>query len=546
MSESISEEVGIECAVDSLQLNDETHNGFPGNIEFDTPKFIEDIYSSDDEIEDEISDEISDSKSSGSKSDNKSDVNLDEDIADRMLSDIRRLFDELPWINKKKVREIEKVIRGKSNISPTKIPSRKYIIESYPAEKHPTERQRKRIDRKNEYFASKKGMNYIDIESRLKMILFPNQDFTVSIEEIIIVAGHHGISVFFTQEQLISRYISARSSVEFVCKYGHKWRNEARSIARRKCHICYNHNRTRIPPDYEFIKYISDELVMLKCDKGHILVYYLSNIRKNCKSCAMMATAAESYGNDAYYLDVQTVHFNNYSKMRFHCNKLRHNPNCNAPSCMKLAQIARENINTIDTDRMNYDERCINYVPCDQDFYALHRMMTNKDHIVHDCRNDHRWELSSVHLSMRIFEMIFDRKFNEYPGPNVNFSGYNSEVNIAFIYEGDFIQEKYLNEHTMKFVKSNKISLFIIVHSDGNEYKDFKDSASYIIKKIIDQSKQYANKSQLSQFNIVVYDYLKSQSDDLALYENAYQQLKMMSQSRKLFVDRCEKVTNKK
>ena len=169
-----------------------------------------------------------------------------------------------------------------------------------------------------------------------------------------------------------------------------------------------------------------------QCSRGHLFV--TDSKSRACKSCKLHVIACNKHSvrdTRDLYLDTKCVYANEDSKLRFHCNKLRHNPFCKNPDCLDI-------ITGRVVSNRDFAATCKDFTRCDQDFYATPRQLKYENSIYY-CKFDHVWDKNKeVVACIRIFEALYDKRFDDDTRKyGVIFTGYNNALNIAFTYTGD-------------------------------------------------------------------------------------------------------------
>jgi hypothetical protein len=225
-----------------------------------------------------------------------------------------------------------------------------------------------------------------------------------------------------------------------------------------------------------------------QCSAGHQFVAMPNNCDKGCRTCNTLEVARKKHGpGDILTVDNTQCNTGCDYRLRFHCNKILHNPLCDNPACKRQnddesSHTDSPNDNVNDNPRDNprdnvkdrsikkyvnfardYDPSCTNFVPCDNDFYATQNSITKpKANLL--CETAHGNFHPEIIESLRIFELIFDDRFDD-PAPKlskVGFTGYNARLKLAFIINGDGLNSKHKPAAT-KWCKQNKIT-FMWIH----------------------------------------------------------------------------------
>jgi hypothetical protein len=189
--------------------------------------------------------------------------------------------------------------------------------------------------------------------------------------------------------------------------------------------------------------YFGQEKFEFVCHHGHRFYASDKNCGRGCRSCAVLNSARNKH-DKSLALDTKCVYVHAGSRLRFHCRKLRHNPSCQNPECVRLR-----------ADRYaayKHSPDCDNYVPCAQDFYATPAQI-RKCADVYNCDDNHRWfyanSYSDIFISVRVFETQFSARFDDIvrdtpTNPHVEFTGYNEELKIAFTHARDRVAFQHI------------------------------------------------------------------------------------------------------
>lgn len=199
------------------------------------------------------------------------------------------------------------------------------------------------------------------------------------------------------------------------------------------------------------------------CEVGHKTFSYNHVSKRGCRSCIVHDILKKKYKASKFVMDGKCENKHEHSRLRFHCGKLRHNPKCSNPKCT-------------DSSLRNCSDSCDNFVICNQDFYATPSQIKNHTD-VYDCGHNHRWIVSrEIFVTFRTMEIAFDERFDD--SSEVDFTGYNSNLKIAFTHEVDKVPFKALS-NAKKWCNDFDVS-FIIIPKD-------RVSASHITTCIVQQ-----------------------------------------------------------
>lgn len=240
------------------------------------------------------------------------------------------------------------------------------------------------------------------------------------------------------------------------CGRGHLWKSLAGKI--EWCRIC---NLLALMGDKSIVCSQNEYAIGQKkfefiCGHGHHFIGDASSCKNGCRSCNILEIARKKHGS-FLMLDILCLNAHDDSRLRFHCIKPRHDPNCKKPECVYI----RDNPNANNRD---YANSC-NLIPCDQDFYATPRQI--KTGFI-TCMFDHNWKVEDhreIIATIRIFEITFDIRFDdEVRGSGIEFTGYNKQKAIAFIHQNDNIPSKCIEaarkwcaKFGVKFIHVEKI-----------------------------------------------------------------------------------------
>lgn len=212
----------------------------------------------------------------------------------------------------------------------------------------------------------------------------------------------------------------------------------------------------------------------LQCGKGHKYTACVRTCRVGCKCCSIINIARAKHNADEseLLLESNAVYLHEDSRLRWHCNKPKHNPNCDDPICRELGG---------PLSKMEHAPHCTNMIPCDQDFYATPRMIKYETG-VYSCKNDHNWVgiKSQVLASIRIFEITFNDRFDDSIDVPILVTGYNSRLNVAFIHKYDRVSNNNI-ETTVRQCNLLGIKLIIL-----NGTKKTSQLTTQIISKLVE------------------------------------------------------------
>lgn len=208
------------------------------------------------------------------------------------------------------------------------------------------------------------------------------------------------------------------------------------------------------------------------CPVGHRFTAGEKTCKFGCRSCSLLKFARKKHAEftgraSDLQMDVLCRYNHELSKMRFHCNKLRHNPACENAECVA----ARLNPHS----RYVHAPDCTDFIPCNQDFYATPMQIRNSTD-VYACDYNHRWAVrGEVITLLKLFELYFSARFDDYCAEDsiivskcetIEFTGYNRALKLAFTHGSDKIPERCyaaakqwceLNDVRFVYVPGNKV-----------------------------------------------------------------------------------------
>ncbi len=319
--------------------------------------------------------------------------------------------------------------------------------------------------------------------------------------------------------------IPSTTPIILYCGY-HSWTTQVEYFMRSKkwCNICDLLGILRlvdkeiicVQNTYEAVAYCPKfEFI---CSKGHHFVTDSRGCKRGCRSCDILEIARKKHGvGYSLTLDCECVNIHNGTKLRFHCNKLRHDPNCNDPDCMMISDHGYKNQTII---------VCKNVIPCNQDFYATTSQLKTADN-VYSCMDNHRWLNKKCIVTMhRMFEIFFDQRFDDSTfvstlasnivntANNIEFTGYSAYLKIAYTHGMDSSPNKCLKK-SKEWCVRNRVR-FIYIPEKMIETK-------YIAREVIRQMKALELISG-------------SESDALMGMRT---KMRKMNRENKLYEDRC-------
>lgn len=192
------------------------------------------------------------------------------------------------------------------------------------------------------------------------------------------------------------------------------------------------------------------------CGTGHIFVTDYIHVHDGCRSCQTLLLAQRKHNTKELAMYPGCIFLNEHSDLRFHCNKLRHDPFCTRPGCVENKERHKKPAS-----------KCNNYIPCDQDFYAsLHQIRTTIKTL--SCECDHRCTTRAKPSTVnRILEQIFGTRFDDQPPfeTKVEFTSYNAELKLAATHQSDKFPKMCL-KRALIWCESNSIKHIMVTATD--------------------------------------------------------------------------------
>lgn len=225
---------------------------------------------------------------------------------------------------------------------------------------------------------------------------------------------------------------SPASAVARGCSHGHHWITI--SACEDRCEICklltfmhkYDPRITSVQSQYVY----GQQRFEFICGYGHHFIAEEKNCKKGCRSCNVLKIMRDKMCTNMVSLNDNCVYVDDDSRLRFHCCKYRHNPDCSNLECVWIRE------GSIVSNR-GWAENCKDLVPCSQDFYATPRQIKHKHDTVLNCALNHAWtDRVEVHNILRVMEVIFDKRFDNV-AHGVEFSALNIELGIAVTHLAD-------------------------------------------------------------------------------------------------------------
>lgn len=275
------------------------------------------------------------------------------------------------------------------------------------------------------------------------------------------------------------RDIAYNMVVVVSCDRGHNWKTFL-SNATETCIICKVEKRVRgmyvAQSSFDFTKKIPSQ-IEFRCDQNHRIIVRMDSRYSMCPACNICnfarkkleaAGASLIYDPDNIYLDD--------ALLRFHCNKLRRDPNCGGMLCSnRHDKIAFSYI------RMHHPS-CEKYISCNQDFIATaSQLKFPTSSAIYCCNQKHSWFTNwQVTSTIRIFEAYYKTKFIHYDIDNdIYFTGLSYDINIAFINCNDVPALRTLAKAEV-FCNTRGIRLIVI----PKDMKSSKNITHYIVAEL--------------------------------------------------------------
>lgn len=269
-------------------------------------------------------------------------------------------------------------------------------------------------------------------------------------QAVIDFANDHG-------GELITDIISYKAltyqcMITLICVRKHKFTTKISNLS-SWCLIC-KHLNTILNARAITTEYVSiyshyhncDNEFLLECDHNHkFVVRGYRNIRR-CPVCDYLRSTYHKHKGE-FDVDADSIYKDRTTLMRFHCNKLRHLPECGNTNCTRSSQ----------SELKNHCNECIMNSPCDQDFIATMNQL-RKGTYVYNCDHDHRMPRDSqLATTTRIFEIYFGVKFCDYElNTETRFTGYNRMLKLAFVNRYDKTAVKAESSNRV-FCRKNKV-----------------------------------------------------------------------------------------
>jgi hypothetical protein len=279
----------------------------------------------------------------------------------------------------------------------------------------------------------------------------------IKITNIIDILKYRGGNADFSKYK--DEFINGDERLEICCMMGHKWTTIAERVA-EWCTLCNILSQLRKIDPLITTRHTEFDISRISfdfnCSKNHTFVTDIKRAKRGCLCCDALNKARKKHcvNDSVLTLDAKSVYHNDHCRLRFHCNKLRHNPFCQNLICKAI----RERV--LATGH-SYDPKCTNFVPCNQDFYMTPKILMCD--FIYSCERDHVWIKGWESINaIRMFELYYDTKFDDIDldgGPE--FTGYNKKLGIAFIHLADTRLAKQ-GDKVLEYCIANKIMLIEI------------------------------------------------------------------------------------
>ena len=197
----------------------------------------------------------------------------------------------------------------------------------------------------------------------------------------------------------------------------------------------------------------------LQCPDGHTFIAGPTS-KPGCRSCGLIAEARRRHNSPDLHLDTRILYAHDNLRMRFHCDKLVHDPACDNPLCVDIRK--RRVLSAVP-----HDPKCDRTVPCDQDFYASPVQLRWATTAVLSCAENHPSKsCNKVILTIRLMETAYNARFDdETRSFGFEVTGYNRRVGLAFTHMDDVAAITKFVEPAAKWCADNGV-VFICVPSN--------------------------------------------------------------------------------
>lgn len=263
----------------------------------------------------------------------------------------------------------------------------------------------------------------------------------IDIKWVLNTAEKYGGSVTISPQYKNEQRIPLKEYVYPTCSANHKWSVTVECLD-QWCTICAiinsntSHELYCAKTQYTF----EETKFAFICKQNHRTIIDRKTSTHGCRSCHLLDIAKKSGDMN---LDIYKTNIDESTLLRFHCNKMRHNPKCTNLNCRVSSM----------------REYCPDKIRCDQDFYASSKHIKHsKD--VFNCNENHKCDSTGVITTIHVFETIYQRRFDDQID-DILFTGYNKDLSIAFVHHNDIYAYKQL-ESINKWCMLNNIILIQI------------------------------------------------------------------------------------
>jgi hypothetical protein len=176
---------------------------------------------------------------------------------------------------------------------------------------------------------------------------------------------------------------------------------------------------------------------LVQCSVGHKTVTDLRESQYGCRSCRLLSIINRD-AQTSITLDLKCVFAHDESLLRFHCGA---SLGCTDDKIMGATK------------------------GCDQDFYVMPTQF-NFGTTVYSCDDNH-WSNFKYELctTKRVFELIFDARFDDFVDSSLLFTGYNSSLRIAFLHKSQRLLGRQLSSMIL-WCKTNNVTFLYIKKMD--------------------------------------------------------------------------------
>jgi hypothetical protein len=230
-----------------------------------------------------------------------------------------------------------------------------------------------------------------------------------------------------------SEYIPSMADVTVHCAQNHTWKTIVDCVG-QWCTICnilaqLRRHDTKIDCLQKQYSYGQNKFEFI-CSHKHHFIADLHSCKQGCRSCVTLGIARRKHDiTNGLTLDILCLNRDQESRLRFHCNKFRHNPKCDNLECISIRE------KSIVSNR-EWAEDCKNFVPCNQDFYATPLQIKFEPNVL-NCAKNHKWiSRTEIYSVVRMMEILFDARFDDHTH-EVDFTALNIGLKIAVTHLAD-------------------------------------------------------------------------------------------------------------